>query len=195
MSPQGVSNAIPAAAAAAVSAVISSTIDSMVCAETAGHGADGTAVSAAIAGGTENAAPAIPATPAMPATVAPSGVPGEPSAQPSSHMAGPTSLPELAGLLTGLYVNTSAAGPREARMVLSDDVLPMTSVSIAEESGRVAVRFHCGIPAAREQLCSRAPWLAGELASRLARDVVLTVGHEDLDTPWAAQVYADAPEA
>jgi hypothetical protein len=107
----------------------------------------------------------------------------------------PASLPELVQLVSALYVDASAAGPREVRVVLSDSVLPMTSVAVAEESGRIAVRFHCGAQATRDRLCSWAPRLADELATRLARGVVLSVGYEDLGEPWLAQVYADAPEA
>lgn len=191
-----VATAMPAAAAAAFHAVISSTIASsissdispdissdiasnsasdsesdsaaMVCEQMPGH-AGQRAASAAMAGDTENRTA---------------------SCQPV-----PANWPELAKLVSALYVDASAAGPREVRVVLSDSVLPKTSVAVAEESGRVAVRFHCGARAACDRLCGCAPRLADELASRLARGVVLSVGHEDLGGLWLAQVYADAPEA
>jgi hypothetical protein len=120
----------------------------------------------------------------------------------SSDLAGPAvSLAPIQGgsgdlckLIVRLCVNTAATGRREARITLSESVFPKTSVSVSEESGRIAVEFHCAAQATQAYFCSRAHPLASELASALRRSVVLRVGGSDQGTPLLAQAYADAPE-
>lgn len=74
-----------------------------------------------------------------------------------------------------LMVGDGRNGNRQVRMDLKDDLLEGVSVTVQELDGRLQVDFACAVESSRLRLKSAAPGQARELASRLARDVLLRI--------------------
>lgn len=82
----------------------------------------------------------------------------------------------LAGELERLWVGDGAAGRREVRMALRDDVLPSTSVRLYESGGALQVELFIASAAVAQWMAARAELVARDLGMRLGREVCVAVG-------------------
>lgn len=67
----------------------------------------------------------------------------------------------------------------EVRLDIKDDALPGVSIRLFEAEGRLTVCFVCSADAVRRRLDATITELAGQLATRLQRDVLVQVQTDD----------------
>lgn len=126
---------------------------------------------------------AQPAEPGMSPSAegSPFGLPG-PSLRVASdpqESEGRQLLQRLGEWLERLLVGEGAAGGKQVRMDLADEILPGVSVLIEQVEGRLQVEFTCTVDPSRLRLVAAAPAQAPSLAQRLDRPVLLRVQTDD----------------
>ncbi|MEO5672271.1 MAG: hypothetical protein ABIR26_16405 [Ramlibacter sp.] len=94
--------------------------------------------------------------------------------------------------LNRLMVDDRAAGGKQVRMELKDDLLPGVTVAIQEAHGRLQVDFICAVESLRHRLNAALPKNAEQLAQSLRRDVLLRVQANDEDDPCLFEIAASA---
>ena len=157
---------------------------------------------------TPAADPASAADPKPVADAAPSALPISPSGVFGAQMSGaqmpavqaapaPPREPDTASLgqrigeaVERLMVGDGRSGNRQVRMDLKDDLLEGVSVTVQEMNGRLQVDFACAVESSRLRLNSAAPGQAHELATRLARDVLLRIHTGDESDQHLLEVVA-----